>query len=364
MLCLKMKERRTLQNDSHFNDFKAQKHFKGLDGIRCISIVSVMYFHFSGADERLGVLGVDLFFILSGFLITTLLLREREVNGSVNLRHFWIRRILRIFPIYYGFLLAQIIIFKFVSVEPTLVDEFYKNLPAFLTFTNNWFVHLSSETKVVFYHAWSLAAEEQFYLFWPPLLALTLCNKKLIAIPAALILFDIFITELIRNHFVDLGMNGNSIISSLQPAICLGVIAAVLLHYKSTFLKLHPILILPQLPSITALLAVVLIVVDVYHLLIHLVLMLFLVSVIFSRDKLMDAILNFKPVVYIGRISYGMYIFHMAVFNAVKMLIMPTLPGNGFAVISVTFVLTIFIALASYYLYEKPIMSLKHRLTS
>jgi peptidoglycan/LPS O-acetylase OafA/YrhL len=78
----------------------------------------------------------------------------------------------------------------------------------------------------------------------------------------------------------------------------------------------------------------------------------------------MDAILNFKPVVYIGRISYGMYIFHMAVFNAVKMLIMPTFPGNGFAVISVTFVLTIVIALASYYLYEKPIMSLKHRLTS
>lgn len=132
-----MKEHITLQNDLHFNDFKAQKYFKGLDGICCISIVSVMHFHFSDADERLGVLGVDLFFILSGFLITTLLLSEREVNGSVNLRHFWIRRVLRIFPIYYGFLLAQIIIFKFVSVEPTLVDEFYKNLPAFLTFTNN-----------------------------------------------------------------------------------------------------------------------------------------------------------------------------------------------------------------------------------
>lgn len=130
---------------------------------------------------------------------------------------------------------------------------------------------------------------------------------------------------------------------------------------QSTFLKLHPILILPQLLSITALLAIMLIVIDVYHLLIHLVLMLFLVSVIFSRDKLMDAILNCKPVVYIGRISYGMYIFHMAIFNAVKMLIMP---GNGFAVISVTFALTIVIVLASFYLYEKPIMSLKHRLAS
>ena len=72
-----------MKNDSYFNDFKAQKHFKGLDGIRCISIVAVMYFHFSGADSRLGVLGVDLFFILSVFLITTLLLREREANGKL-----------------------------------------------------------------------------------------------------------------------------------------------------------------------------------------------------------------------------------------------------------------------------------------
>jgi peptidoglycan/LPS O-acetylase OafA/YrhL len=109
-----------------------------------------MYFHFSGADDRLGKLGVDLFFILRGLLITTVLLRERESNGFINLRHFWIRRILRIFPIYYGFILAQIIIFKIVAIDQTLIDNFYSNLPAFLTYTNNWFVHLSSENPVVF----------------------------------------------------------------------------------------------------------------------------------------------------------------------------------------------------------------------
>jgi peptidoglycan/LPS O-acetylase OafA/YrhL len=346
-----------------FNEFKATKHFNGLDGIRCISIVTVMYFHFSGADGRLGKLGVDLFFILSGFLITTLLLREREVNKRINLKNFWIRRALRIFPIYYGFIFAQIIIFKFVPIEQALVDEFYNNLPAFLTFTNNWFVHLSSETKVAFYHAWSLAAEEQFYLFWPPLLAFTLSNKKLIAIPSCLILFDIFITELIRGNNLDFGTNGNSIITSLQPAICLGVIAAILLHYRNSFLILYPVLILPKLPSIAALVGITIIIIDVNHLFIHLVVTLFLVSVIFNKDNLIGSMLSLKPVVFIGSISYGMYIFHMAVFNAVKILILPKVPESNFEVISVAFVVTIIIASASYYMYEKPILSLKHRLT-
>lgn len=357
-----MNQQETLKNDFHFRDFKAQKHFKGLDGIRCISIVTVMYFHFSGADDRLGKLGVDLFFILSGFLITTLLLRERELKNHINLKNFWIRRVLRIFPIYYGFILVQIIIFNVITIEQTLVDEFYNNLPAFLTFTNNWFVHLSSETKVVFYHAWSLAAEEQFYLFWPPLLALTLSNKKLIAIPSALILLDLFLTELVRTNIINFGFNGNSVITSLQPAICLGVIAAVLLHFKSTFSILYPILILPYLSSITALVAIVLIVINVPHIFIHLILMLFLITVIFSTEKITNLILNSKPFVYIGRVSYGMYIFHMAAFNAVKMLLAQSLPYNGFAIISATFALTIIVAFASYYLYEKPIMSLKNKL--
>lgn len=352
-----------MKNDSRYIDFKAQKHFKGLDGVRCISIVVVMYFHFSGADDRLGKLGVDLFFILSGFLITTLLLREREVNNSINLKNFWIRRILRIFPIYYGFLVAQIVILNLVPIEQTLIDEFYKNLPAFLTFTNNWFVHLSSETRVVFYHAWSLAAEEQFYLFWPPLLALTLSNKKLIAIPATLILLDLILSELVHSNIINIGIDGNSIITSLQPAICLGVIAAILLHFKSTFSTFYPVFRLPHLTSITAVVAIVLIVVDVPHIFIHIVLTLFLTSVIFSSEKITNAILNSKPVIHIGRISYGMYIFHMAAFNAVKILIMPSLPSNSFAVIFAAFTLTIVLALASYYFYEKPFMSLKYKLT-
>jgi peptidoglycan/LPS O-acetylase OafA/YrhL len=86
------------------------------------------------------------------------------------------------------------------------------------------------------------------------------------------------------------------------------------------------------------------------------------VSVIFNRDNLIGPILNLKLIIYIGSISYGIYIFHMTIFNAVKILLLPKMTGNSLEVISATFEFTIIIASASYYLYEKPIMSLKHRL--
>lgn len=342
-----------------FTDYRNQKHFKGLDGIRCLSIVAVMYFHFTGADGRLGILGVDLFFILSGFLITTLLLRERENTGKINLKLFWVRRALRIFPIYYGFIFAQLVILNAVSIDQALVDGFYKNLPAFLTFTNNWFVHLSPDTRVVFYHAWSLAAEEQFYLFWPLLLVLSGATKRVIAIPSILILMDILITYLTKNQLLNLTQNGTAILTSLQPAICLGVIAAILLHHQKSFNVLAKLLNSKVTPIFSSVIAVILIIFKFPNLLIHVTLTVFLLSVIFNRDKITSSILNFQPVIYIGQISYGMYIFHMAAFNAISMMVFPSLASNSYQVVSMSFLFTILVASASFYLYEKPFMTLK-----
>jgi peptidoglycan/LPS O-acetylase OafA/YrhL len=342
-----------------YSDYRNQKHFKGLDGIRCLSIVAVMYFHFTSADGRLGILGVDLFFILSGFLITTLLLRERENTGEINLKLFWVRRALRIFPIYYGFILAQLIIFKLITIDQVLVDEFYKNLPAFLTFTNNWFVHLSPDTKVVFYHAWSLAAEEQFYLFWPLLLVFAGSTKRLISIPAILILMDVLFTYLTKNQVLDLTQNGTAIVTSLQPAICLGVIAAILMHHQKSFNVLSKLLNSKVTSILSAVIAIILIIYKFPNLIIHVTLTLFLLSVIFNKDKITSSILNFRPVIYIGQISYGMYIFHMAAFNAVSMMLFPSLSSNSYEVVVTSFIFTILVATASYYLYEKPFMSLK-----
>lgn len=100
------------------------------------------------------------------------------------------RRILRIFPIYFGFLAAQVAMLKVVMVDPIVADDFFNNLKYFATFTNNWFVHLNDAHPVVFYHARSLATEEQFYVFWPVLFLLFRSRKAQILAALGLCLFD------------------------------------------------------------------------------------------------------------------------------------------------------------------------------
>ena len=93
-----------------YDAYRGTRFFASLDGLRCLSILAVIWHHCGWQSQawaahwsilHMGYRGVDLFFVISGFLITTLLLREREETGTVSLRDFWIRRTLRIFPLYY-----------------------------------------------------------------------------------------------------------------------------------------------------------------------------------------------------------------------------------------------------------------------
>src|SRR5437870_3157565 len=92
-----------------YGEFRQTRYFGALDGLRCLSIVAVVAFHtLRGTSSPIvlrGNLGVDLFFLISGFLITTLLIRERSQYGAISLKKFYIRRTLRIFPLYYAVLL-------------------------------------------------------------------------------------------------------------------------------------------------------------------------------------------------------------------------------------------------------------------
>jgi peptidoglycan/LPS O-acetylase OafA/YrhL len=145
-----------------------------LDGWRAVSIILVLGNHcqFSvGFPKSLrsvvtwifdGNLGVRFFFVISGFLITHLLLQEYNGTGSINLRNFYIRRALRILPVYFVFLFVVFILQFFTSwYQPTIT--WIGNL----TFTTNFFPTSGQTT-----HLWSLAVEEQFYLLWPLVLAL------------------------------------------------------------------------------------------------------------------------------------------------------------------------------------------------
>ena len=138
-----------------------RRHLPALDGLRWIAVLTVITYHF-GWEAIPGDLGVSGFFVLSGFLITWLLLREHETTGTVSLRDFYVRRTLRIFPAYYAF------------VALSIANDLWRGdprgraiaVPA-LTYTVNYYNALNGHPASSMAHAWSLAVEEQFYLVWP-----------------------------------------------------------------------------------------------------------------------------------------------------------------------------------------------------
>lgn len=143
----------------------------GLDGIRGLAIVLVMMVHI-GVRQG-GFVGVDLFFVLSGFLITTLLLQERERSGRVSYRRFYLRRAFRLLPA-----LGVAILLGYVarSVLPFRVEQapYWAVSLAALLYVTNW-VQLADRHAIrLLAHTWSLAVEEQFYLVWPASLLLAL----------------------------------------------------------------------------------------------------------------------------------------------------------------------------------------------
>jgi peptidoglycan/LPS O-acetylase OafA/YrhL len=135
---------------------------KELDGVRGIAILMVILFHYGYLG--FGWIGVQIFFVLSGYLITTILLRERDFTLGIYLKRFYWRRSLRIFPLYFGYLLLITVCYLLFS-NPAVFGEQWLFL---YTYTFNIYSTLPSYQNSFFLgHLWSLSIEEQFYLVWP-----------------------------------------------------------------------------------------------------------------------------------------------------------------------------------------------------
>ncbi|ANZ38267.1 hypothetical protein BBK82_21565 [Lentzea guizhouensis] len=140
-------------------DYLALRRFPALDGLRAIAAVLVVFFHYGGPDWLQGWAGVQMFFVLSGFLITTLMLREERRTGRISLKEFYLRRAFRIMPVYLVVLLVA-------AVSSAIYGTFTSNgigpsLKYYLTFTNE-FAGISPYGQ-----SWSLGIEQKFYLVWP-----------------------------------------------------------------------------------------------------------------------------------------------------------------------------------------------------
>jgi peptidoglycan/LPS O-acetylase OafA/YrhL len=363
--------------DSH-GLYLRTKNFSALNGVRCLCCLAVIKEHvrWEIPGPRLlsvGWLGVDLFFVISGFLIVTLLIRERERRGTVSLGKFYARRSLRIFPIYYLLIFAVFFFYLAVSPwRPSGLSYYLLALPVLLTYTQDFIqAPLGS-----FNPCWSLAMEEQFYLFWPTVEKFAIRSLRWLVLGLMLALnlgmsIGLFNGVLTR-IYGDTSPLEMSVYTITFTPILLGVLLAYLLHDRRSFERLYrvvghrwsPFLFLALLfaigevaPDLTKGWA---------RSLLHLNFMLLLSSLVVREDHYARPFLKLAPIARMGVISYGIYLYHMWIINLVKSgqnyLHLGTM--NGFLMFIVVTAATVAIAEASYRFIEQPLLRIKKQFQS
>jgi len=311
-----------------------------------------------------GAYGVDLFFVLSAYLITELLQREFASEGRLDVRAFYVRRILRIWPLYFSFLIVSVV----VSLFRVFDDHFgVAYLLAYIFLAGNWICVLRGYPNSVGAPLWSVSLEEQFYLVWPALMRL-MRGKRLV--PAALCMIVLAVSTRIVllfvgaqhprvwcNTFARLDtiawgillaawLRGRKPSLSGWMRIVLGLVAVSTWLVVARYAPLDgalPVCLLVGYPAVAAASA----------------LMVFL-SLTCDLSRFPRPLSRLA--VYLGRISYGLYVFHLlgiktAVFAHVAR-------GGGFWMFLLTsLALTIALSAMSYRYLEQPFLRLKLRYT-
>ena len=348
--------------------FLERRYFASLDGVRCLAILPVVFHHstprpLEGLAGK-GPLGVHLFFAVSGFLITTLLLRERRQTGAIQLPHFYARRALRIFPLYYLVLVVYVLRAVLVLEPSPMREHFIGNVIYFSTYTSNFMVDYGVAHPVIFAFAWSLATEEQFYLVWPPALRLLGGRLSPALLAAALLVVDLGAERGALRALLGAGVLFSAV-TSISTPICLGCLAALALEAPGGFRMLGPLLC-HRIASPLALAGLLALVAWGAPLLwIHVAMVALVASVCVREDHGLRALFEQPLVARVGVVSYGIYLFHVGVIAAVRMALPSAWLGEGVAgmvaVFAASAALSFGLASVSYRYFEGPLLRLRQR---
>jgi peptidoglycan/LPS O-acetylase OafA/YrhL len=307
--------------EAAYQSYCERSHFANLDGLRFICIFMVVWHHNPPVSKEVfslfgrGFLGVDFFFVLSGFLITTLLLRESRATGSFSLRNFYIRRALRILPVYYFVVTCVGIYYIFIKGRTELLElwpYYYLFLANFLT-----------ENIPLLTITWSLSVEEQYYMIWPlimllvPVRYLWLICVFLIALNLATIMGVFGVTPPTVGPLRLWPPNAT------YAPIIMGSLAAILLDNRQGFAALY------QLASryTTALWGVLLLAVlmatlpsdlrGLPNFALHATMTFILVALVVREETVMTPFLVHPVIARVGIVSYGMYLYHLIALDIV-----------------------------------------------
>lgn len=349
---------------SAYERFRSTKYYASVDGLRGLSILAVIWHHIAGIPSPSGYVPVSLFFGISGFLITTLLLREKTATGDIGLRRFYARRILRTWPLYYLVLAIYVLLVALTERHSAAGHEFFVNLPYFLTYTANWFVDTHAGTRTIFYFAWSLATQEQFYLLWPAVVRFSRSWKTpvLFAI-AALALNQVVASALLHGALLPRALSGVALATVSVP-ICLGALAACLMQQPAGFRVLDALIGWRAAPLalIGAGLAAHFAGASTGAALFtaQAIIVLLVIACCIRPDHYLAPLLTSRAARYLGTISYGIYLTHMLAVNVARHLLRNA-PRHPALVFLVAAPLSTALATLSFRTYEAWFAKLKRR---
>jgi peptidoglycan/LPS O-acetylase OafA/YrhL len=304
---------------------------------------------------------VDLFFAISGFLITTLLLRERVARTSIDLRAFYLRRSVRIFPLYYLVLGLNVIYALWLRPNWGPSRSFVVMLPYYVTYTANWFQKVELLGPSLFVFAWSLCTEEQFYAFWAPLLRY---SKRLVFaawVMGLLAVCDLLLEAMPAESLSWLPNALRIVLSSFASPIGFGALLAMAAYHPRFGQRFIAVAALPWTVPVVFTLTVSLVVwpwapVVVLHGLFAL-----LVLVCSARERhALSELLNHPVLAYVGRVSYGIYLWHVVVVGGIKALF-PHLVQEPRWLFVLAMPLSVVVAGASFEYFERPWLRLGQR---
>jgi peptidoglycan/LPS O-acetylase OafA/YrhL len=333
---------------------KTTQKLPKLDFLRAVSVLFVILFH-AGVPGIPGRFGVVVFFVISGFLITHLLLAENQNTGSVSLKNFYVRRSLRIFPAFYVYWLIAVadLIYRHRVVWAQVVCAFF--------YVNNYYQGLHHYPYSLLSHTWSLGIEEQFYLLWPGLFFIFRKSLKKLLLLLLIVIPCIWVYRAVAQFS---GVEEAYIYTALEmriDALLVGCTLSIVLFTGVAASFIAEVRRTRWLPVVLGLLILSLFLSSHFDIWYRnaigytvdpVLLALLIVQLIHTRQAVwMDS----APLSYLGRISYSTYLYQQMVIPA----LVKRLPSSISVVGCV--IATWILASISYELIEKPFLKLKRR---